>query len=271
MSRMVLSGISQIVGWFVRLRFPKGLQRWVNQAFVWFTGINMGEAERSISEYDSIQDLFTRRLRAGIRPTAQVAGSPADGVILYSVAVEGLQQVQAKGLYYQLDELVFGSSKNDFQPAWCSVVYLAPHNYHRVHSPLSGTVTEIWHLPGQVWSVAPRALNWIPNLYSTNERLVFKIEIDGGEAAYVVMVGALNVARMETPIVSGLRTNRFRLSKDRQHHQLSWPVQVGDELGTFLMGSTVVILWPKSFLSRYSLMKITEPQPILVGNDLTQR
>jgi hypothetical protein len=104
--------------------------------------------------------------------------SPADGMLVKSLPIQDGRAIQAKGISYSAESLVFGDQKSpsDFNPAWFQTVYLAPHNYHRVHSPVAGKLTAIRHIPGKLWPVNEQFVGLIPQLFTTNERLVFDIE-----------------------------------------------------------------------------------------------
>lgn len=270
--------VSLAVGGLVRTPLPTFLAKPLNRAFVSAFKINMAEAERPLGEYRTIEDIFTRKLQPGSRAVAHGFVSPADGILERSEAAnaEG-HAVQAKGHTYSLKELVFGSqSKADgaieFSPAWFTTVYLAPHNYHRVHTPCAAVATALRYIPGRLWPVNRPAVRAIPRLFCRNERLVFDLEIPGGGRVWAVMVGALNVGRMVTPIlpqfVSNSTSRQFGANEIVEmavNHRLG----VGDELGTFMLGSTVIVVFDKKAMELLKPQLVEAPMSVKMGQSLS--
>jgi len=268
--------ISFCVGWLARLKLPEALQRTLNGAFIGAFKINMVEAELLPEAYESIEAVFTRKLKPGSRAVGGDLVSPADGFLARSGPVSGGQLIQAKGLGYDARELVFGGFSLSAPAAdytWFTTIYLAPHNYHRVHAPVSGRLTCVRHLPGSLWPVNIPFVENLPRLFCRNERLVFDIEIEGGGLVHAVMVGAFNVGRMETPHLPDFATNdwdgiqnpqarEFRLSPGVDLH-------AGDELGTFLLGSTVVLVFDQKAAARFQPVQAEGNRPILMGHKLS--
>jgi phosphatidylserine decarboxylase len=268
--------ISYAVGSLVRMRLPQPVSTWVNRAFASAFRLDMSEAEHGLGHYATIEDVFTRTLKPGARPVAPPVCSPADGILARSLPADDGTAVQAKGLTYSLAELVFGDTPRPADPpelAWYQTVYLAPHNYHRVHAPFSGTVDALRYLPGDLWPVNVPFVMRIPRLFCRNERLVFDFALVTGGRAYVVMVGALNVGRMVTPLLPDLVTNatarQSGASASTHRFPTPRPVSIGDELGTFMLGSTVIIAYDKAALAGFTLAQATESRPILMGQSLT--
>lgn len=247
--------VSYLTGVLVRISFPGPLGTTLNKAFVKAFGLDMSEAEHPLSHYENIEAVFTRRLKPSSRPLTEDAYcAPCDGILSLTEAVkEGeTTALQVKGSSYSLAELVFGKDtvSDQFQAAWVSTFYLAPHNYHRVHSPLSGNLVSIRHIPGTLWPVNPKFLNKIPRLFAQNERLVFEIRRENGGTVFLVMVGALNVGRITTPFSKKMITNNSLWGKTEPLETLDPEPKIdkGQELGTFLMGSTVVLVFDKKAL-----------------------
>jgi phosphatidylserine decarboxylase len=165
--------------------------------------------------------------------------SPADGVLTEHGAIAGDRLFQAKGFSYSLAELLgeTGTAVTAFEGGSYFTIYLAPHNYHRVHAPLAAQLTRTRYIPGRRFSVSRATAAAIPHLFCRNERVVCWFATDLGWMA-VVLVGALNVSSISTftrgEIASGLP----------QHwpEDPPRPVAQGDEIGRFNMGSTVVVL-----------------------------
>ena len=232
----------------------------------------MSEAEHPSSHYRTIEDVFTRALKDGQRKIGDEPISPADGMLSFSGPVHEGLAIQAKGLKYSVSELVFGGDHVDesFQPIWYTTVYLAPHNYHRVHSPICGVIESIKYVPGELWPVNKPAVNFVPRLFCRNERLIFKI-VSNGASVFAVMVGALNVARMVSKHWPELTTHegiKALPGKSMEKSDLSINVQAGDELGTFMLGSTVVLVYEKDSLDCESMKLVDQPQKICMGKSL---
>jgi phosphatidylserine decarboxylase len=181
----------------------------------------------------------------------------------------------AKGSAYSLGELVYGDPlhRAPFAVGWSCTVYLAPHNYHRVHAPVAGTLTATRYIPGKLWPVAPFFANRLPRLFVENERVVFDIRTEKGHA-YVVMVGALNVgkiapAHMTPPFYSN---NPARLLQIPPVTEVAseYRVEVGEELGTFMLGSTVIVLLDHAEIESYlsPVVSVAHPVPIKLGAGL---
>lgn len=238
--------ISFLTGVLVRLHLPRKWSIWLNRSFVGLFDIDMQEAEHALEDYSTVESVFTRALKPGARPLADSAlVSPSDGYLVYSEKITQGQALQAKGLYYSVEELIFGGKKSSsYDPKWYQTIYLAPHNYHRVHCPIDGQLTGIFHIAGTLWPVNDTFVKGIPKLFNVNERLVFQIQSEEFGLVYLVMVGAFNVGRICTPFVEDLFTNdspyKVQSCKD---YPINAPLKKGDELGTFMLGSTVVMIY----------------------------
>jgi phosphatidylserine decarboxylase len=251
--------ISRLTGDIVSLENPKWL---VTAARNWFAKrykINLAEAEFPIEHYSSIQKLFTRKLKPGIRPIGEGLVHPCDARLTLAEIIEQNTLIQAKGKTYDLNELLASSSAaEEFQNGAALVYYLCPTDYHRVHSPVDGEVVEVIHVPGELWPVNEWSVQNIQNLFSVNERVIYKIKTPLGLVA-LVMVGATNVGQISVSFDSSIVTNSVKNNKS----VISWagttpfykkynpPHQIkkGEELGVFNMGSTVVMIYAKNMLN----------------------
>ncbi len=213
--------------------------------------VDLSEAARTrISEYDSFNHFFTRALRPDSRSLATPTDTllcPADGSISQIGHVDGDSLMQAKGRYYSLGALL-GRDKdqrNRFANGSFATIYLAPHNYHRVHAPVSGTVGRIRYVPGRLFSVNNRTTRSVDQLFALNERLIVEIHSEAGDIL-VILVGAMLVASMELTCcdVPGAiqaaagSANPYLIEPTK----LAAPIERGAELGRFNMGSTVILL-----------------------------
>jgi phosphatidylserine decarboxylase len=236
--------LSRMTGVFVKIRWPRPIRIWLMRRFANHFKIRMEEAEFPLEDYSSIEDLFTRRLKPGLRPVAETdLIHPVDGVLTVSGRLEKGTLFQAKGITFSLAEFLRDEElAKEFNEGWFATYYLCPTDYHRVHSPFDGLLKKIVHLPGTLWPVNPWSVAHVPKLFAINERLNFIFETRWGRAV-VSMVGATNVGEMTTPFAPALVTNRART---RAEIDLSAEVRKGDEIGTFNMGSTVVLVMPKA-------------------------
>ncbi len=281
---------SLVTGWMARLRLPGIFQVIANSLFIKVFRLNMAEAQLADpGAYASIEDLFIRRLRPGIRPVQSRYVSPADGYLAWSAPLHHGAAIQAKGIDYNPAELIWGNEAADHEReagelSWFTTVYLAPHNYHRVHAPVAGAIRQVRYIAGDLWPVNEPFVRFFPELFLRNERLVFDVELAAGSGmrAYVVMVGAFNVGRMTTHLIPGFTTNdKFFRELSRRQRQKSWifdgqkaedprPValEAGDELGAFLLGSTVVIVLNMAAQEFLKPVKATGNNPVMLGRAL---
>ncbi|MEZ4742578.1 MAG: archaetidylserine decarboxylase [Bdellovibrionota bacterium] len=267
--------ISLLVGQIAQIRWPSPIKVWLNKAFVAAFRINMHEAEFPIARYNSIEGIFTRKLQPGVRPIDGGVVVPSDGYISFSGPTRNDRALQAKGHYYSTEELVFGvqgPESRKFDAAWATTVYLAPHNYHRVHSPVGGILREVIYHPGELWPVNPPFVQYVPNIFARNERLTFVIEWEPNIYVYAVMVGALNVGRISTRFNSSFTTNSAKrllgLGPSKVAIKKDQILLPGDELGTFMLGSTVVLVFDRDFVKKNSLIEINAKKGVRMGQSL---
>jgi phosphatidylserine decarboxylase len=243
--------MSHFIGRLVHQRLPLPVSRMSVSAFAKYYNINMQEAEHPISHYKSIGELFTRRLKSGVRPIASDAVvHPADAQITEAGVIDQMTLVQAKGKTYTVPELLKSTHHAaDFEGGSFFTYYLCPTDYHRVHSPVDGEILWSCHVPGQLWPVNAWSVNKIENLFAVNERIAVIIQTPKGKAA-LVMVAATNVGNMSMSFDDSLST-RLRHA-ERQVRERTYspqiPIKRGEEIGIFHMGSTVVMLYEKGMI-----------------------
>ena len=220
-----------------------GIIRW----FVGRYGVDMNEAaDPDIRHYRSFNDFFTRALRPGVRPLAQ-AGliCPIDGAFSQAGRIERDRIFQAKGHGYSTAALVGGDETlaARFQDGSFATLYLSPRDYHRIHMPCDGRLVRMIHVPGDLFSVNPATAAAVPGLFARNERVVCVFDSERGPFV-LVLVGATIVGSMAT-VWHGV-VNPPRPGRLREWHYADHPVELkqGDEMGRFLLGSTVVVLFP---------------------------
>ena len=221
----------------------------------WFVdryGVNMAEAANpDIAGYASFNEFFTRPLKEGARPPANADFiCPVDGAISQFGAIARDQIFQAKGHSYSTTALVGGDATlaARFENGSFATLYLSPKDYHRIHMPCAGKLLRMIHVPGELFSVNPVTARGVPGLFARNERVVCVFE---GEAGPFVMalVGATIVGSMATVwhgVVNPPRPGRLR---DWRYEDQDLRYGRGAEMGRFLLGSTVVMLFPQGSLS----------------------
>lgn len=224
---------------------------WLKSALIgWFArhyAIDLEEAEiQSLAEYPSFNAFFTRALRPGARridAREDAIVSPADGRLTQAETVTAGRLLQAKGFDYALAELLGASPQAvaGFEGGLAVTIYLAPHNYHRVHTPLAGELTEMRYIAGQRYGVNAATASWIDGLYCRNERLVCWFEAPFGRYA-LVLVGALNVSSISTSLTGEIRSGADRHWPDLEDARFAR----GEEFARFNLGSTVVLVLPRA-------------------------
>jgi phosphatidylserine decarboxylase len=224
--------------------FKNALIRWFADTYK----VSWSEARYQRPEdYASFNAFFTRELQPGARPVegdANTVVSPADGQISQVGHIDGSSILQAKGHRFSVAELLGGDDARAraFADGSFITVYLSPRDYHRVHMPLAGTLRETVYVPGRLFSVARHTVRTIPRLFARNERLAALFDTADGPMA-VVMVGAINVAAIET-VWGGLVTPPPKPSVQVQNQSgAGIELERGAEMGRFNMGSTVILLF----------------------------
>ena len=225
-----------------------GLTTSVIRRFVARYNVNMAEAANpDITSYASFNDFFTRALKSGARPLADAdLVCPVDGAISQFGPIARDQIFQAKGHSYSTTALVGGDAALGarFENGHFATLYLSPRDYHRIHMPCAGELTRMIHVPGELFSVNPTTARGVPGLFARNERVVCVFETARGPFV-LVLVGATIVGSMAT--VWHGQVNPPRPGKLREWDYAAGQVrlQKGEEMGRFLLGSTVVMLFPQ--------------------------
>lgn len=229
-------------------RLARSRRRWIKRPLInWFSrkyAIDLAEAETSNpDDYPTFNAFFTRALTAEARPVTNDplrVAAPADGTLTMNGRLEEGCLLQAKGRDYSLEELL-GEEKaaiEAFLVGHYATIYLAPHNYHRIHAPLTGRLVKTRYIPGRRYCVDPTTAAAISRLFSRNERVVCWFESAFGPYV-VVMVGALNVASISTATLGEIGSGLPKLWLEEEPRDFS----TGAEIGRFNLGSTVVVLF----------------------------
>ena len=221
--------------------------RWFVQRY----GVDLSEAvDADPISYRSFNEFFTRPLRAGARPLADAAFlCPVDGAISQFGAIEHDQIFQAKGHRYSTVALVGGDRPlaARFENGAFATLYLSPRDYHRIHMPVDGRLTRMIHVPGALFSVNPATARGVPGLFARNERVVCVFEAGFGPFV-LILVGATIVGSMATVWHGTVNPPRVREIREWRYDDQQIVLKKGDEMGRFLLGSTVVVLFPKDTL-----------------------
>lgn len=249
--------ISFFVGYFCQLNIPV-LSKWATVSFYKKYQIDLSIAEKkNIKDYFNITDLFTRKLQPETRPIAKNSFwvHPADARLFFFGKLNKHQIFQVKSFSYDLKNFLalnYLSQKikqkylleTTFANSQHLDYYLCPTDYHRVHSPVNGTIMAYCYVPGAYWPVNTCSRSRVKNLFSKNERLIFYIKTTRGMLS-LTMVGALCVGKIYNSISAAFvnkalfkRKTNLAVFVDNINH----PISQGDELGIFYMGSTVICL-----------------------------
>jgi phosphatidylserine decarboxylase len=230
--------------------------RLTNRLIRWFVGrygVNMEEAENSDTlSYKSFNAFFTRPLRSGARPLADADFiCPVDGAISQFGAIDDHHILQAKGHRFTVSDLVGGDDTlaAQFRHGSFANLYLSPKDYHRLHMPCEGTLTRMIHVPGALFSVNPVTARGVPNLFARNERVVCLFESPRFGPFVMVLVGATIVGSMATVwhgVVNSKRTNKVA---EWNYADQSIVLKQGEEMGRFLLGSTIVMLFKQDTIA----------------------
>jgi len=218
--------------------------------------VNMAEAANpDIASYTTFNQFFTRPLKTGARPITQADFiCPVDGAISQFGAIEKDQIFQAKGHSYSTTALVGGDKAlaNKFENGHFACLYLSPKDYHRIHMPCDGALKSMTYVPGALFSVNPTTAQGVPGLFARNERVVCEFTSAQHGSFIMVLVGATIVGSMatvwhdtENGIINPPRTSK---TKTWQYDDKNISLKQGDEMGRFLLGSTVVMLFEKNVL-----------------------
>ena len=243
--------ITVLAGKFANLR-GGALTRAMIRKFVAHYKVDMSEAaEPAIESYATFNDFFTRALRDGVRPIADAPlVCPVDAAISQFGPIEHDQIFQAKGHSYSTRALVGGDQAlaHRFEHGHFATLYLAPRDYHRIHMPCDGRLVRMIYIPGELFSVNPLTARHVPSLFARNERVVCVFDTPFGPFVNV-LVGATIVGSVATVWHGVVNPPRTRGIREWRYDEQNIVLAKGAEMGRFLLGSTVVMLFPKNVLT----------------------
>ena len=241
--------LSRLVGWVARSEIS-----WIKTPFIHrfikHFGVDLSEALiEDPDRFENFNAFFTRALKADARPIVdgdRTLACPADGTVSQLGPLRGGDLFQAKGHHYSAFELLGGDGAlaAEFKNGHFATVYLSPKDYHRVHMPFTGTLRETCYVPGRLFSVNQTTTERVPRLFARNERLVCVFDTEVGPMA-VVLVGAMIVAGIETVFAGQVTPQSTTVTRVDYRNPAPVTLRKGDELGRFLLGSTVIVLFPE--------------------------
>jgi len=238
--------ISGIVFKVARIKFAP-IKNFTLKIYLSLHEVNMSEAvEENPYAYETLNAFFTRALKPAARTIDDSANTmvcPVDGKVSQAQAIEDGRIFQAKGQDYSLLELVGGISElaQPFTNSSFATIYLSPRDYHRIHMPIDGTLTDMVYVPGRLFSVAPHTVNTVPKLFARNERLVCKFETDHGPMI-MILVGAVNVSAIDTVWAGAVTPPSKNKVIHTTYENVNISLEKGMEMGRFNLGSTVILL-----------------------------
>jgi phosphatidylserine decarboxylase len=263
--------ITRFVYKIARIKYPP-IKNFLIKKFINLYKINTQEVEKLIpGDFATFNDFFIRELKKDARPISQsekTVCSPVDGILTVYGDINEETLIQAKNHDYLVQDLVCRPKNeiNHFINGQFSTIYLAPFNYHRVHSPIDGRIKRIDHIPGNLFSVNKTTTEFIPEVFAKNERVACYIEKDGVEII-VIFVGALNVGSISTPWTGEIKPKGRGDSTTMAFEKMkSTQIKKGDLLGWFNMGSTIIMIYPKDFMLWSD--KLREGQSIQMGKSI---
>jgi len=244
--------ISRLFGKFASTKFPSPFQLIVNYSYVKLMGVDL-RAFEEIDHYPSLNALFTRKLmyERDITTDPNAIISPSDSLVTAEGVLQEAKALQIKGFEYDVYELL----TDKFEPSEIKPIengkyinfYLSPKDYHRYHVPMDMTVLRAVHVPGLLYPVNDKYLHIVPNLFVKNERVILECIDNANRLFFIVLVGALNVGKMTLNFDKRIETNTDK-REIKVYDYENVTLKRGEELGMFMMGSTVVMLFEEGFV-----------------------
>lgn len=260
--------LSRFAGWLAESRIPRLKNRLIQRLLRTYPVDLSLALEENPEAYPSFNAFFTRRLKPSARPidpNPKHIISPVDGDIAAIGRIHNNQLIQAKNAYFDLDTLLGDALlAKTFYDGQFATIYLAPHHYHRVHMPITGQLHQSIFIPGKLFSVNRITTDFIPHLYSRNERFITFFSTEAGPMAVILvgamLVGSIQPAWKETPARNpGITTEYFT-------NDQNLILNKGDEIGHFKMGSTVILLFTKNSMEWLNTYRINSA--VEVGKQL---
>lgn len=238
-------GYGRLIGRLVGWSGNQGFAHWVVRMYATILKVDTDQAEHGLN-YPTLQDFFTRKLKPGSRPitpASESIASPVDGKVLCTEMLSGGTMLQAKGITYTLEALLGDSTiARRMEGGVQLTVYLSPRDYHRIHAPVSGHIVRSCHIPGALWPVN-HAATTSRIVFAVNERVITWIETPNKQLVAIVKVAAMGVGNIGLSYLEpGSKGPHSRFSRDTVLSP-SIPIQKGEEIGVFRLGSTVILIF----------------------------
>jgi phosphatidylserine decarboxylase len=262
--------ISRLTGFVARLYLPGFVLNPVIKKYCNAYKVKRNEIDYPAHGFRTLDKFFTRKLKPGvhkINAEKDSVVSPVDARIDQFGTINRGSLIQAKGIEYKLGDLIPSKMANEFAGGSFITLYLSPADYHRIHSPASGSIIGYSAIPGKLFPVKDIMVKSINGLFTINERIISYIKNKNGLIA-VCKVGAMNVGRITLSYSdSGVETNKFfRKRREFFYSQMDQPeIKKGDELGVFHLGSTVIIIFQKR---KIKFADIKTGQTVRVGEKI---
>ena len=244
-------GLTQFAGRVARAHGGRATTRLIRW-FVGKYGVDMSEAENpGIASYASFNDFFGRPLKPGVRPLADADFiSPVDGAISQFGAIDDHHILQAKGHRFTTTQLLGGDAAlaGRFRHGSFANLYLSPKDYHRLHMPCAGRLQRMIYVPGALFSVNPTTARGVPGLFARNERVVCVFNSETHGRFVMVLVGATIVGSMATTWHGVVNPRRTGVIAEWEYADRPIALEQGEEMGRFLLGSTVIMLFEKDVI-----------------------
>ena len=244
-------GLTQFAGRIARAQGGRATTRLIRW-FVGKYGVDMSEAENpDIASYASFNDFFGRPLKPGVRPLADADFiSPVDGAISQFGAIDDHHILQAKGHRFTTTQLLAGDAAlaDRFRHGSFANLYLSPKDYHRLHMPCAGRLQRMIYVPGALFSVNPTTARGVPGLFARNERVVCVFDSETHGRFVMVLVGATIVGSMATTWHGVVNPRRTGVIAEWEYADRTIALEQGEEMGRFLLGSTVIMLFEKDVI-----------------------
>lgn len=262
--KLILNYLSYLFGLLVHIRFPKVINNFVINSYISLFKVNREEFEGNISDYKSLGKFFVRNLKKGERPLESDFVSPVDAEIRNVDNINDDTLVQVKNKTYSLEK--FTDSKTaviDYKGGTFFNFYLSPKDYHHIHLPFNAKINSVKYIPGALWPVNNLSLDLVPELFCVNERVVIDGLSEFGKFS-LILIGAYNVGKISLEFMD-LLTNIDFSNRDIQEYSILKDLSIGEKIGTFHMGSSVVLVVDKQTSDKYNFIS---PKQIKYGNTL---
>jgi len=260
--------ISRIFGYMVLVPLPQAIMKRIISWYSVKYGVNLAEAEIPESGFRNLNSFFTRKLKKNTRKidgNKKSVIAPTDSRVDQFGDIKNDSILQAKGIDYSLHELIPSREAEKFVDGKFITLYLSPGDYHRIHSPVSGEITGFFNIPGKLYTVQEFMVKGLKGLFSVNERLITYIQTPKGTVA-VCKIGAMNVGKISLSYNNCVTNGFFRRRNEYFYSAGQRPViNKGDEVGTFNLGSTVILLFQKNMIK---FDKLKEGHKVKVGEKI---